>query len=1069
MITNQQAQVIAKCKKSCVWFLRNFCKVKHPKAGVLQFDPFKYQINAIKTFRENRFVIFRKTRQAGISKLSGAFALWFAMFSPHKRILIVSKSDDSAMDFLRENIKFVFENLPKWMQDIWYVKGLKNNDHELEFTNGSLIKSVTSAPDVLRSNASSLNIIDEAAFIPDMSAMWTSGYSCTVYDTLIQTDEGLIEVGSIGDSTGCDLQDIGINVQTDNGICRATKYKISDIANTIVATTEHGYEIEGSDIHNIRIIDEAGDYAWRQLNDVKCGDIVPSMPNIFNGKRRWLNNIELDEDVAELLGFYIGDGSLNWKRPKRFRIYFDPQDEQTCDYLIDKLNSILQKLNITTSKAYKEYGDHTVNLRLNNAEFIHFLLSNNLNTKKKPQLAEIPSIILRSDRDVICAFLRGLFDTDGWCYHTGNHISLGLSSCSEKLIKQVQIVLHSLGILSTRRKLSNTKGRFSKKEHWKLTISDTDSKIKFRSIGFRTIRKQNPLDSFKSDYNERYIKHDILVADFIKEALNQISAVKPLRSDCRVPNLRRILKEGRVRVSLAEELINEFDLKCKLAQYIKRGFCFDIISSIRSGTNKVYDLHVPDNNTYISNGFISHNTLMHGGSCIVISTTNGIGDWYWGQCIDADAGTGIFKPLIINWWDMDWKIEYHDDLSHKMVKIEPRAGIRECTDPEEIEKYGPYWSPWLEEQYQALMEQGESWKFDQEVMAKFVGSGNTVLPVNVLNKIQESCTDDYKRVVGTQSYIHSVTGESIGVDFTPKNPGEGLWIFKEPVRARPPKKQGNKIIDPGVLGHSYVIGVDLATGKGRDYNAIEVFDVDAREQVAEMMVHCTPLDLRFVLDYIGRWYNTALLVIERNNGGDIFVEIMKDELRYPKLWRKIDVNDKPNATSRVLYGHYGFMTNMASKPALNKYLLNYLRADGEGVKIYSRRLHKQLSIYIRKKTKSGQDTNKTEAEDGPNNHDDLVMATGLAFAGFNDAINLDPTSLIPTRLDMVLSDSPEFDDIKLSNVAMSMMAFGAQAEPNPAIEVVDPVFELEKFTRQMIPQHVAPVRHAVVSRRHKLG
>ena len=52
--------------------------------------------------------------------------------------------------------------MPDWMKQVW--KPVKQNEHELCFPNGSRIASLTSHPDVLRSNASSLNIIDEAAF-----------------------------------------------------------------------------------------------------------------------------------------------------------------------------------------------------------------------------------------------------------------------------------------------------------------------------------------------------------------------------------------------------------------------------------------------------------------------------------------------------------------------------------------------------------------------------------------------------------------------------------------------------------------------------------------------------------------------------------------------------------------------------------------------------------------------------------------------------------------------------------------------------------------------------------------
>jgi hypothetical protein len=161
-------------------------------------------------------------------------------------------------------------------------------------------------------------------------------------------------------------------------------------------------------------------------------------------------------------------------------------------------------------------------------------------------------------------------------------------------------------------------------------------------------------------------------------------------------------------------------------------------------------------------------TLQHGGNVIIISTTNGVGNWYWSTMTDAEAGVNQFNPCLINWWDMDWIIEYTDPLSREHKRIAPRDGLVECKGQTfkhplfgeirlDVVRYGPYWSPWLEEQYRALQEQGEGWKFDQEVLAQFVGSGNTVLSKEVLAYLQETLRDPEHKVKGLQTYVHPAT------------------------------------------------------------------------------------------------------------------------------------------------------------------------------------------------------------------------------------------------------------------------------------------------------------------------
>lgn len=606
--------------------MKHFVKIKHPAAGLLDFDPWSYQKSAIKCFRKYRKNIFKKTRQAGISKISGAFALWYGMFHSHKSILIVSKTDEDAKTFLEENIKFPFNNLPDWMRELWDVNNTaangRLNDHQMHFPDtagGSKIRSLTSAPNVLRSNASSLNIIDEAAFIKDMDEMWASG---------------------------------------------------------------------------------------------------------------------------------------------------------------------------------------------------------------------------------------------------------------------------------------------------------------------------GP-------------------------------------------------------------------------------------------------------------------TLTHGGSVIVISTTNGIGGWYWSTFTDAEAGLNDFNPLVINWWDMDWSVTYHDELSGEQRKICPRDGIRPTTK-QEFEKYGPYWSPWLEEQYRLMQSRGEAWKFKQEILAAFLGSGNTILDTSVLNAVNGNIDNTFNRVVEPQVYIHPITKESSKIEFTGDDDDEGLWIWTPPVRGIPEVKRNNKVITPGVKPHRYAGGVDLATGKGRDYNALVMLDVDTLRQVAELMIRCKPSRFLSMVDRIGRYYNNALLVVERNNGGDLFIDDLRDDCAYPRVWRKVENIQKPGSTS-TRYHEYGYFTVDSTKFALNRALIDHVREDNNGVITLSSRLYKQLATYVRHRDRSGRDTGKTGAQHG--SFDDLVMAFAMALIGLEDAHSHNEAGLVPLVTDLTMVDTPPA--VVIADTANKFLEKGGRGLVAPMMAQVDDspelniMYELNKYAQQI--------------------
>ncbi len=952
--------------------------------------------------------VVHNCRQAGASKIAGAFALWFAMFNNHKTILIVSRRDEDAMSFLREQIVFLYEHLPEWMKQVW--KPVKQNEHELCFPNGSRIASLTSHPDVLRSNASSLNIIDEAAFIQGMDAMWAGGWPCATGDTLVQTAKGLLPLKSLSRG-GNPWKNHNIEVSTDEGYEVSDKAYVSINQAVLKVTSELGYEIKAAKHHMVRTLDAEGFYIWKKLEDLAPGDYIISKPGSYKGRKRKLKNgMRLTPEFAEILGLYVGDGTLNLNRPKRFKIVFDPQDSATRDYVVESFNKL--GFNLQT-QAYAETEYDTENLRLNSADFIDIMVSNKLVSKTKPQNARIPNVILRSDEATLCAFLRGLFDADGWCYQSTTSLKLGLSTTSKVLAKQVQIALHALGIISRRymvepeRVPDKNDLRYSDKPYWRVDVHDAASKSLFKSkIGFITKRKQAVLNSYKSSAEYAEIDHPILVREFANDVITHLLGDKTFRqcNDKRKWNLYRIRREGRIRVQLVRELADEFQLHNRLSTLVEMDLHFDKVALITEGKAQTYDLSVPKNNTYLANGIVSHNTLQHGGNVIVISTTNGVGNWYWATMTEAEAGINQFNPIVINWYDMDWEIEYDDPISREHKRIAPRDNLRKCITKEDIMRYGPYVSPWLEQQYRALQAKGESWKFEQEILASFIGSGNTVLPKEVLAHMSTTVCEPEQRIKGVQPYVHPVNGETREMDFEFGDEIEGFWVWKKPVVARPERRRGNEIIETSAPAHPYVMGVDIATGKGKDYHAIEVFDVYSREQVAEFMARCLPRDLIYYIDRIGRWYNCALAVIERNNGGDIIIDELRYNVMYPRIWRKKEINDKPQPSggrgkrrARPLkVSSYGFATTMASKPTLNQFLINCMRDNSDdGYTIYSERLLKQLHTYVRKRDRLGHDTSRTEAEEGAGNHDDLVIATALALLGTADAFIVDAGNLTP--------------------------------------------------------------------------
>ena len=160
---SRQSQVseIIKCGKDPVYFMNKYLKIQHPMRGLIPFATFPFQDECVKDFNTHRFNIILKSRQLGLSTLVAAYSVWQAIFYKEKNILIIATKLAVAQNFIRK-VKTYIKSMPKWLL-VPIITA--NNKQQIEFSNGSQIKAVPTSEDAGRSEALSLLIVDEAAFV----------------------------------------------------------------------------------------------------------------------------------------------------------------------------------------------------------------------------------------------------------------------------------------------------------------------------------------------------------------------------------------------------------------------------------------------------------------------------------------------------------------------------------------------------------------------------------------------------------------------------------------------------------------------------------------------------------------------------------------------------------------------------------------------------------------------------------------------------------------------------------------------------------------------------------------
>ena len=162
-------QEYLKCAKDPVHFMKKYCYIQHPQRGRIQFNLFPFQERVLKLFRDNPYSIVLKSRQLGISTLSAGYSLWLMLFHKDKNVLCIATKQETAKNMVTK-VRFMYENLPSWLK----IDTIENNKLSLKLGNGSQIKAVAASSDAGRSEAVSLLLVDEAAFIDNIGEIWAS-------------------------------------------------------------------------------------------------------------------------------------------------------------------------------------------------------------------------------------------------------------------------------------------------------------------------------------------------------------------------------------------------------------------------------------------------------------------------------------------------------------------------------------------------------------------------------------------------------------------------------------------------------------------------------------------------------------------------------------------------------------------------------------------------------------------------------------------------------------------------------------------------------------------------------
>lgn len=163
------AQEYVKCAKDPAYFMKKYCYIQHPTRGRILFNLYPFQGKVLHLFKDHQYIITLKSRQLGISTLAAAYSLWLMLFHKDKNVLALATTQATARNLVSKTM-FMYDQLPKWLK----LPAVEKNKLSLRLKNGSKITAKSSNADAARSEAVSLLLIDEAAFIDNIEETFTA-------------------------------------------------------------------------------------------------------------------------------------------------------------------------------------------------------------------------------------------------------------------------------------------------------------------------------------------------------------------------------------------------------------------------------------------------------------------------------------------------------------------------------------------------------------------------------------------------------------------------------------------------------------------------------------------------------------------------------------------------------------------------------------------------------------------------------------------------------------------------------------------------------------------------------
>lgn len=414
---------------------------------------------------------------------------------------------------------------------------------------------------------------------------------CVREGTLIPTPRGMVPIESLGDPNGPEIQPLEVEVVQEGGKrSKSSHFYNGGVRDVVDIRSYCGYNLGGTPNHRIKVLSEDGNIVWKYLQDVRVGDILCVHRKTDMWAQEYVDLRPMSEglrvpdfDFPQVLDEKLGSvfGYLLLAQVLCVGVSPPPFDYQSS---LGDLNRLRRHF---IDAVYAHEDKYTTkSLSAYRSALREFLCRCGI-TKN---LSSVPHVIFKSPKPVVVGFLRALFESVG---------GLKLITFSKQFAHGIQLLLLNLGLVSKVKEERQRNPQLGFLPSFKLEVHG-HSKGMFQSLfGFGP----DPNSEDPCLNQCRWVQKFKDTSDMSNEDTLARTGWDRNPEGLNYGHVRRILEVGPT-LGTDPEVLTHFQ------ELVDADYFFDPIVSVTPGTGRVYDLSVPDGESFAGNGITNHNTFL---------------------------------------------------------------------------------------------------------------------------------------------------------------------------------------------------------------------------------------------------------------------------------------------------------------------------------------------------------------------------------------------------------------------------------------------------------------------------